>query len=422
MKKNMRLLLITSILFGLIFFLSQCFNANEVSTDARGIVFANPASCRKCHQAIYDSVMLTAHYNATTPTSQNTVHGNFNEGQNSYVYDSSTKVVMQKRDSGLYQALYLNGKEMEAHRFDITFGVRNAQTWLYWKGNNTYELPVSYYTSANAWGTSPGFPIAQPYFKRIVGKVCFECHSSFIDSKHSDETSNSKEYFAAAERIEAMDKTTLIYGIDCQRCHGPAANHVNYHTIYPEEKKAKYIVTNSSLNAQQKLDMCAVCHSGNDQEKLKSRFYFKPGDTLSNFYLYMPGDKYKTNFDVHGNQQRLLAESKCFLQSGTLNCSSCHNPHTNASSNLATYSQKCMGCHTEANKNFCIVKPAAGISIKDNCIDCHMPKKPSEAISFYQQGNTQLSFYLLRTHKIGIYKTDSVSKPKITSKKVNKGN
>ena len=52
-------------------------------------------------------------------------------------------------------------------------------------------------------------------------------------------------------------------------------------------------------------------------------------------------------FDVHGNQYRLLAQSKCFIKSEKMDCITCHNPHENASQNLASYSKICMSCHQE---------------------------------------------------------------------------
>jgi hypothetical protein len=64
---------------------------------------------------------------------------------------------MEKRNDSLYQVLYKNGKEVEAHRFEIVFGIKHAQTSVYWRDRNTYELPVSYYNSINNWATSPDF-------------------------------------------------------------------------------------------------------------------------------------------------------------------------------------------------------------------------------------------------------------------------
>jgi hypothetical protein len=75
------------------------------------------------------------------------------------------------------------------------------------------------------------------------------------------------------------------------------------------------------LSREQKLDACAVCHSGNDLTTQKSTFLFQPGDTLSNFYFPEFGSS-STAPDVHGKQMQLLAGSACFQNSNTLDCTS----------------------------------------------------------------------------------------------------
>lgn len=174
------------------------------------------------------------------------------------------------------------------------------------------------------------------------------------------------------------------------------------------------MVANKSLNRQQQLDQCAVCHSGNDKRKIQSRFMFRPGDTLNNYFLPAVVADSVNHFDVHGNQFNLLKQSKCFLQSSGITCSTCHNPHSNANLPVAVYSQKCIGCHNQAAGNFCTVKPAAGIALQDNCIDCHMPNQSSAAISFQLSGNAVNSSYLLRSHRIAVYKTAANKKAAVT--------
>jgi len=401
MKKHRKWLGLVAGLCLSIIFLSQCANKSKRFNDPRGRAFAGSASCRQCHQAIYDSSLSTAHFNATTAASTKNIQGNFSAGQNEFIYNDSTKLQMERRDSGLYQVLYINGREKEAHRFDITFGIRNAQTWLYWQDDKPYELPVSYYSSIHDWATSPGFSATHPNFKRFIGTDCFECHSSNMKNELNAST---------AGITESLEKNSLVYGIDCERCHGPAASHVNYHQQNPQQKIAKYIVTSSSLNQQQKLDMCAVCHSGNDKIKLESRFRFRPGDTLANFLTDRLDAPPTNGFDVHGNQHKLMSESQCFLQSKKMTCSTCHDPHKDANQGLVFYSQKCMNCHTEASHNFCSMASSLGPAIKNNCIDCHMPRKVSKAISFQLAGRTDTASYLLRTHRIAIYLAEEKKK------------
>jgi hypothetical protein len=401
MKKNKKLFTIAAVLFVFIIFLLQCINKSAMP-DARGTAFAPEQTCRQCHQAIYDSAVTSAHFNASAAATSKNILGSFTAGPNSFMYDSVTRLVMERRDSGLYQVLYKNNSPVLALRFDIVFGTRHAQTSLYWLDEHTYELPVSYYRAVNNWGTSPGFSATVPDFTRLIGVDCFECHSSYVRNKKNNTPGGN--YFEHDEAIEVLEKNSLVPGIGCQRCHGPAAAHVAFQQQNPNIKTANYIVSNKVLNRQQQLDQCAVCHSGNDKRKIQSRFMFRPGDTLANYFLPSVTADSSKQFDVHGNQFNLLKQSKCFLQSNSMSCSTCHNPHNNASLPVAVYSQKCIGCHTEAAGNFCTVKPAAGTALKDNCIDCHMPREASGAISFQVSGNAVSSSYLLRSHRIAVYK------------------
>lgn len=394
-----------------IIFLSQCADTATEGNDPRGNIYTGSASCRQCHQSIYDSYIATSHFNTTRSSSLANVTGNFSKGHNSFVYNDSVKVVMEKRGTGLYQVLYINDKEQEAHRFDITFGIKHAQTFAYWNQNKTFELPVSFYISENTWAGSPGFPAAAPYFNRQVIAGCYECHSSYIKSDLIMTPSGSEE---------RLNKATLVMGIDCERCHGPAINHVNYHLAYPNEKIAKYIVSSSAFTRQQKLDACAICHSGNDRQKEISGFSFIMGDTLANFFLpFNVSKKHKGDFDVHGNQYGLLSESRCFLESKTLECTTCHTPHTNAGNNLAEYSEKCQSCHYNPNHSSLQWDAITAKAAKTNCIDCHMPEQPSRVISFQLGSGNSLSAYLLRTHKIAVYGNEETKQFIWNSKKKN---
>lgn len=407
MIKNKKSFAIAAVLFVFIIFLSQCINT-PAKPDPRGTAFAPEQSCRQCHQAVYDSAMVSAHFFASANATATNVLGNFNAGHNSFIYDSITKVVMEQRDSCLYQVLYKNNKETKARRFDIVFGTRHAQTSLYWLNDHTYELPVSFYHAVNNWGTSPGFSATEPNFNRLIGIDCFECHSSYISPTNNPAPGGN--YFANEAAIETLDKNSLVSGIGCQRCHGPAAKHVAFHEENPGKKTPAFLVSNKTLNRQQQLDQCAVCHSGNDQRKIQSRFMFRPGDALANYFLPAVVADSANHFDVHGNQFNLLRQSACFLQTSSITCSTCHDPHGNANAPVAVYSQKCMGCHSQAAGNFCTAKPAAGTALQDNCIDCHMPKEASSAISFQLSGNAVNSSYILRSHRIGIYRSGAAKK------------
>ncbi len=398
--KNRRVWLLLLIFGGgLMFIFSQCFNAGE-KPDVRAEEYAGSKKCMKCHEDVYRSYLLTAHYHASQQATGRTVHGSFEHGHDSVTFDNGNAcLVLNKRMNGLYQTAYKKAKEYRSERFDIVFGGNKAESYAYWKGTKPYELPVSYYRSLQGWANSPGYDTRLPYFGREVTQRCFECHASYIARPIIANTMQNRD--------AGFDTTTIIYGIDCERCHGPAANHVNFHLANPDEKVAHYITTYKSLNRQQRLDDCAICHGGNKDELQTSAFNFKPGDNLASFkvphFLHKPLSA--ADIDVHGDQNGLLAASKCFMMSN-MDCGTCHNAHKNEVVNLTGYSQKCMSCHNDANHNFCTNNMAPVALIKNNCIDCHMPSVPSKII-YVVAGGQKLSPYSVRTHYITVYPEES---------------
>jgi len=383
--------------------LTNCTNKSDEYIDPRGTDYAGSESCVQCHKAQSESAFHSSHHLATSPGIKENVLGHFKNGHNIFVYDKNTKIVMEERNDSLYQILYKNNKEVEAYHFDIIFGTKNAQTSGFWKNRHVYELPISYYKAINNWATSPTYPANRPVFDRKIMKECFSCHSSNIASRYVTTTSieNENNIYMGMDVDVFMDKKTLIYGIDCERCHGPAKEHVQKHLKFPDLKKAQNMISFKNLSRQQRIDACALCHSGNDQTKLKSRFQYKPGESLAGYFMENPKSRDSLHFDVHGNQMGLLSQSKCFKKSQTMDCITCHNPHQDAPQNNMTYSKICMSCHQDAKHSETVLKTK--LMVENNCKECHMPKQDSRAITFQQSNSANVNSYSLRTHKIAVY-------------------
>lgn len=366
----------------------------EGSTDMRGEDYAGSAACLSCHKNIYDSFLNTAHALTSRAASRLTVRGNFTAPDNRFVFRPGMQVTMEQRDSGLYEVGSTDGRQ-ETHRLDMVIGSgRKAQTFLYWEGDETRQLPISYFITEHSWANSPDFPMDHIWFNRSIPSRCFECHSSYIQKKEPLRTD-------AFHQVDQFDHSHILYGIDCERCHGPAAEHVRYQQEHPEEKQAYGIARYAALSRQQKLDMCAVCHSGT-REMQRSAFEFRPGDTLS--YFYYPTSDINgsaATMDVHGNQYQLLIASQCFLQSKTLECGSCHDVHVKERDRMAAFSGRCMNCH----KSIAAGHGGAGdmTAIINNCIDCHMPLKASRVITLQTKGQSAPVANLVRNHLIAIY-------------------
>jgi hypothetical protein len=369
-----------------IFFFTRCFQ--EQTADPRGNTYAGSAKCALCHSSIDSSYMHTAHFLSTRVADANSIDGSFSKDSNEVYVNDSTHLRMEKRDSGFYQVLYVKNKEQMARRFDLVMGSVKGQTYLSWYDKGLYQLPVSYMSALHRWSSSPGYALANLTFNRTITKDCFECHSSFA---------NRDEKGLLDFRL---NPDSWVFHIDCERCHGPAAAHVKFQEDHPEEKKAMNIASFKTLGRQQKIDLCAVCHSGNNQILLKSRFAFKMGDSMRSYMIPVSSDK---PLDVHGNQTQLLAQSKCFKMSN-LDCTSCHNVHNNDRDFMQGYNEKCQSCHA-ANKHSNIMMTDSGVNfIKSNCVRCHMPEQNSGVIRVQAVANSSKAIStMVVNHRIAIY-------------------
>ena len=374
-----------------------CNSCNNNPINFSGIIhpngkqFAGFETCKSCHKNIFESQSQTSHALSSRPGNTTSIKGSFHEGKNVFELNPQLKVIMEKTTEGLSEVGYINDQKVMRQPMDIVIGSgTKGQTYLYWYGNKLFQLPVSYYTPLNTWCNSPGFPNNQILFNRSIPGRCLECHSTYAKS------------ISTANDVVEYDKTQLIYGISCERCHGPAADHVAYHLSHPNETKAKYIINPALLSRQQKLDNCALCHSGL-RENTKPSFSFVTGDKLDDYST--PDYKADTmaQLDVHGNQYGLLTASKCFKMS-TMDCSSCHNVHEKETNNVQLFSQRCMNCHKTENHNFCTQPAMPGLTLNTNCIDCHMPALPSKKIFLSVEDKSRSAPDLVRTHLVGIYK------------------
>lgn len=370
--------IILSTILLLVIALANCVQ-NEPS-DIRGPQFASETTCKNCHKDIYQSYSHTGHFQTSSAFK---VHlAQYMEHPQGLDYAGDEKVVLQQKNGKLFQ-VDINKNIVKSYPIQVAFGSgEKAQTFAYWKFNQLYELPLTFLSDSNRWVNSPGFDVEHAYFGRAIESRCLECHSSYVGTKVS---------FTGMQRNEELLPGTILYGIDCQRCHGPAANHVKFQMAHPEVKEAKYIVKYRDLGRSARIDVCGVCHSGNDHTAVRSTFKFQPGDTLANYFY----PDYNINaVDVHGKQVQQLMQSQCYLKSADLDCVTCHSVHQKEQ-DISLFNQKCISCHQD-------VKHQIPLNEK-NCIDCHMPLQASGIIKFEAIKGNKLNSYYLRSHVIKVY-------------------
>ncbi len=369
---------------------SGYFKPKVISTHFNGEQFVGSETCLECHADVFNKHLETAHYNTSALADSINIKGSFKTGSNTLDL-KDVEFVMEKKGDSFYNLTRIKNRYVDypSAKFDVVIGsgVR-GQTYLTWEENQLFQLQPSYHTPSDSWINSPGYPTYN--LKRPISDACLKCHLTFATNLDSG-------------RSNRYDRKQMVYGVDCERCHRPAAKHVSYHRKNPDAPVSKYMMNLDSLPRQSRLDICAQCHSGLREVLVKGTpFSFLAGESLNEYSRNYKSNGQNGNLDVHGNQYGLLTNSKCFKQTNTMDCSTCHDPHKNQRGNNNYFNQKCMQCHTEA-KVVCKAKSHVIQQKGNNCIACHMPTSPSKIMTAQIGQDAIETSFFIRTHLIGIY-------------------
>lgn len=197
-----------------------------------------------------------------------------------------------------------------------------------------FEHRISYYSAASGARRTlghPGTPSPDP--KSALGILqtpetifrCFNCHATGVAS--------------------GPDLRSMIAGVTCERCHGPAAEHAVHGT---KMRSAK-------LSRDGVMTLCGSCH------RLPSE---------SNSRTPEVQDPLSIRFAPVG-----LAASQCYQKSSDLSCLTCHDPHLDASHEQSSYVARCIGCHNQSN--------SCRAGARADCLRCHMQRRsPAPYLTF----------------------------------------
>lgn len=354
--------------------------------------FAGDAACRDCHSGEFDSYRRTRHHLTSQLAGGTSIAGSFAPGKNVMeTFNPELTFVMSARGGRFYETARRergSGTSEETRSIDIVVGSgTKGQTYLYWKGDALFELPVSYWTSLHSWVNSPGYVDGSADFSRPVTPRCLECHATFFQTATSSgvRSVGTDNYY---------HRTDFVLGISCERCHGPAEQHVEKERQEGQHPEAEHLPP-LGLARERQIDICAQCHAGVGNSAAPA-FSFRPGRALSDF-IAIPSQVVEDRIDVHGNQVALLEKSRCFQASATLTCSSCHDVHAPPKP-AASYSERCLTCHQARQ---CGEVRRRGERAASDCIDCHMPVQDSTQLTVDTE-QTRLPARV-RNHWIRVY-------------------
>ena len=382
-----------SILLGLaaVLALGVPFNlgdAGDVDGETRSQGYIGAQACAECHRDRFESFRRTAHHLTSRFPDPESIPGSFSPDHAVVrTRNPNLRFEITDEEDGFYQTAIIgkgDGSYRRTERIDIVTGSgKIGQTYLFWKGDRLYQLPISYFTQQKRWINSPGYPDGEVNFSRGVVPRCLECHATWFESESYSSNAYNRDRF--------------VLGVSCERCHGPGAGHAAYQRDHPDVKEAPHILHPGRLDPPRLIDLCAQCHSGVGTPLLQP-FSFRPGESLSD-YLELDAHEELNRIGVHStNQLPRLTKSKCFQQSSAMTCITCHNPHALERGNLALFSRRCAACH---DIHACGMAAELGDAIRTNCIDCHMPRKQDLETEF--ETAEAFQFPTMRDHFIAIY-------------------
>jgi len=343
--------------------------------------------CRPCHEKIFEGYSQTSHNLTSRLATTDSVRGSFSMGHN--VLNTSNPELsfrMEVTSRGLLQTAITGippDTETRSEPMSLVIGSgRKGQSYLYWKGDELFELPISYWTELDQWVNSPGYRDGTADFSRRVPPRCLECHATYFK--------------ATPPPINRYDNSNFVVGLSCERCHGSGSGHIAQAQSKPPHPAELDIVNPSTLSTERQIDLCALCHAGLGEPARQPPFSFSPGDPIDSF-LTLPPPSPEAKIDVHASQVELLRKSRCFRESKNMTCSTCHNVHS-VQRDAASFSTRCLSCHKVTS---CGLHQKLGSSIADNCVDCHMPRQETALI--VSDSNGRKVKPVVRNHEIKVY-------------------
>ena len=360
--------------------------------------FIGSNQCQACHADIYEQWKGSTHANAGGTPNSSTVIAPFNADP----IILSDAIVFPEKINEVYQfrMMNTNGELIETIEVEAVVGKGlmyggGTQTFFGKSTDGTYRfLPFDYSKDENTWFVQ--LKNDEKWVKineelklddlynwpphRALGEIsdisnCQQCHGSQIIAKKINDVYDVK--FTSLE-------------INCESCHGPAKKHstIMSNIVGGIVTSDIGLVSAVGLSTDKSLDMCFQCHA----VKTPLRNDYLPGENLHEFYsLKLPLLGNENPFGVNGRVKTFGYSlnhlySDCYI-SGSMDCTSCHNPHSNDYQDFAGNAlidrfddNQCLSCHVTKSLDITAHTFHEEDSEGSGCIACHMPSRQHLAI------------------------------------------
>ena len=317
--------------------------------------YVGSATCRGCHQAIYERWSKTRMANVVT--------------------DPKLRPALVLPDFSKSDPLLT----FKLSDVAFVYGTKWKQRYFTKVGNDFFPLPAQWDVTHKIWRAyyvQPNTDWWVPFYpgdntKRPTGPLCDGCHSVNYDIKA---------------------KTVTEWNVGCERCHGPGSAHVR-------NPGPTTIVNPRRLDFVRANDTCIQCHSQGQPLKnpIEGQYYdwpvgFHQGLNLNDFWKLEEHKFGETTFTHYadGTAHKNRMQGNDFVQSVMyergVTCFSCHDVHgtSNNADLIKPPSQLCVTCHGPNSPNGphaptieAHTHHAVG-SKGSECVGCHMPQIETE--------------------------------------------
>ena len=367
--------LILSIILFPVILLIYCNNRNSSAESAflnlnDSVKYVGMQTCLKCHSDKHETFIHTGmgksfdHASLSKTSSKDTKHAFVFDKRKNFWYHP-----YWQNDSMFIEQFRLNGDDTVFKRIEkISYIIGSGQhtNSHIWNENGfLFQAPITYYTQEKLWDLAPGASDFNGVgFERIISSECMNCHNMY-----------SQFDFTSVNKFVSV-KT----GIECERCHGPGALHVQEkfagHLVDTKNETDFTIVNPKRLSRDLQTELCQRCHMQGITvlNENKTVFDFKPGMKLNEVMnVFMPRYTNDNLFIMASHADR-MKQSKCYSGTSTFTCITCHDPHISVEETpLDKFNETCKSCHHES----CTNSPELNKMANDNCVQCHMPLSPT---------------------------------------------
>jgi len=396
--------------------------------DATG-EYAGSESCRVCHPSQFESWHDSYHRKMTQPANASSVIGDFDDVHLKGI-DLDVRL-FRKEGKYFAQLAFQNPPGGGTYPVVMTTGSHHRQA--YWLarpgGEQLMMLPYMYVRAESRWiprhsgyvnpmclQARPEIGVFERDFNRWTA-VCMNCHATHGIARPEGDA-------AAARRGTVAEAQVVEYGISCEACHGPGAEHVRANGN-PGRRYALHlggdtdptIVNPAKLPHDRSSEICGQCHAVtmNRDDDAQRRWVhgghtFRPGRVLADDSIraVIRGPKHKNPperladwqaamddgsfwadgmYRASGREYSGLVESPCF-ERGEMSCGSCHRMHqertdTRPRSEWAddqlgagmTGNAACVQCHERFRDAATVARHThhSAESSGNQCYNCHMP-------------------------------------------------